>query len=69
MPKLKDHLHKALSDAVLAMEEENTVAISKTIVERKMDAYQAIENGLSDGMNRATTMNGMKEVVTQCRSY
>ncbi|SEM68293.1 methylmalonyl-CoA mutase C-terminal domain-containing protein/methyltransferase cognate corrinoid proteins [Syntrophus gentianae] len=53
MPRSKDQLHKDLSDAVLDMEEEKTVSIAKTIVENRMDAYQAIENGLSDGMNRA----------------
>jgi dimethylamine corrinoid protein len=53
MPISKDQLHKDLSDAVLEMEEEKAVSISRTIVENKMDAYQAIENGLSDGMNRA----------------
>ncbi len=53
MPRSKDQLHKDLSDAVLDMEEEKTVSIAKTIVESRMDAYQAIENGLSDGMNRA----------------
>jgi len=53
MPISKDQLHKDLSNAVLEMEEEKAMSISRTIVENKMDAYQAIENGLSDGMNRA----------------
>ena len=53
MPPVKDQLYKALSDAVLTMEIERTVAISMTIVDKKMDAYQAIEHGLSHGMNRA----------------
>jgi corrinoid protein of di/trimethylamine methyltransferase len=53
MSTSRDQLYKDLSDAVLKMEEEKTVAISRTIIEEKMDAYQAIEKGLSDGMNRA----------------
>ncbi|OPY88514.1 MAG: Methionine synthase [Syntrophus sp. PtaU1.Bin208] len=53
MPRSEDQLYRDLSDAVLEMEEEKTVSIATTIVENKLDAYQAIENGLSDGMNRA----------------
>ena len=53
MPGAEDCLYKALSDAVLRMEEGKTVSIARRIVENKMDVRQAIEKGLSDGMNRA----------------
>ena len=53
MTLLKEQIYQDLSDAVVEMDEDKTVAISKDVVEKKLDAYQAIENGLSDGMNRA----------------
>lgn len=53
MVQTKEQLFKELSDAVLDMEEEKTVTISNTIVAENIDAYEAIEQGLSDGMNRA----------------
>jgi len=53
MAQNKEQLFRHLSDAVVEMEEEKTVAISNTIIEENIDAYEAIEKGLSDGMNRA----------------
>lgn len=53
MAQNKEQLFKYLSDAIVEMEEEKTVTISNTIIEEKIDAYEAIEKGLSDGMNRA----------------
>ena len=43
----------ALSDAVLNMEEEAVQEIAHKVIEERIDAYRAIENGLVDGMNRA----------------
>lgn len=53
MSKNKDELLKKLSNSVVDMDEEKAVQISNTIVEEKFDAYEAIEKGLSDGMERA----------------
>lgn len=53
MPENKEELFKKLSDSVVEMEEEDTVEISNIIVNEKIDAYEAIEKGLSDGMERA----------------
>lgn len=49
--KLK--LFKKLSDAVLDMDEDKTVEFSKEAVDRGVDAYEAIDKGLADGMERA----------------
>lgn len=53
MSKNKDELLKKLSDSVVDMDEEEAVEISNTIVDEKFDAYEAIEKGLSHGMERA----------------
>jgi len=53
MPKSKEELYKGLSDAVLNMEEEETVILANEVVIEKYDAYEAIEKGLADGMERA----------------
>ena len=44
---------KALSDAVLDMDEVKVEEIAHRVIKEKIDAYRAIENGLVDGMNRA----------------
>ena len=44
---------KALSDAVLDMDDVSVEDIAHRVVKEKIDAYRAIENGLVDGMNRA----------------
>lgn len=49
----KEELFKQLSDAVVEMEEETAVKIASKIVERNIDAVEAIEKGLSVGMERA----------------
>lgn len=53
MTQLKERLFKDLSDAVVEMDEEKAITVSTAIVENNIDAYEAIEKGLSDGMNRA----------------
>ena len=41
---------KALSDAVLDMDDVSVEDIAHRVVKEKIDAYRAIENGLVDGM-------------------
>lgn len=53
MSQLKEELFKDLSDAVVDMDEDRSVHISESIVQSNIDAYEAIEKGLSDGMDRA----------------
>ncbi|ADK15168.1 MULTISPECIES: corrinoid protein [Clostridium] len=50
---MKDDLLKELSDSVVNMQEEETIEISKKCVENNINAYEAIDKGLADGMNRA----------------
>ncbi|MCI1946022.1 MAG: corrinoid protein [Clostridium luticellarii] len=49
----KEEIFKKLSDSVVNMEEEEALELAKKVVEEKIDAYEAIDKGLSDGMNRA----------------
>jgi corrinoid protein of di/trimethylamine methyltransferase len=49
----ENELFKALSDAVVGMEEDLARELAIEAVERKIDAYTAIERGLVDGMGRA----------------
>jgi len=53
MPVNKEELFKKLSDAVVDMNEDKTVSLANKIVADKVDAYEAVEKGLSDGMDRA----------------
>ncbi len=53
MSKGKDVLFKNLSDAIVNMDEEEAVVLSKEVVLENIDAYEAIDQGLSDGMERA----------------
>ncbi|HVJ06650.1 MAG TPA: corrinoid protein [Candidatus Saccharimonadales bacterium] len=46
-------LYKALSDAVVGMDEDRACELSIEAVERGFDAYTTIERGLVDGMGRA----------------
>ena len=48
----KEELFRGLSDAIVAMDEEKTVELSKAIIAGNIDAYEAIEKGLSQGMER-----------------
>lgn len=49
----KEEILKKLSDSVVNMEDEEVCELANTIVEEKIDVYEAIEKGLSDGMARA----------------
>ncbi len=53
MSKSQEVINCGLSDAVVNMEEEETVSLAREIVAEKLDAYEAIEKGLADGMDRA----------------
>ncbi|MBU3145046.1 corrinoid protein [Clostridium sp. CF012] len=49
----KQELYKKLADTIVDMDEEETVNICNQVVSEKFDAYEAIDNGLSVGMDRA----------------
>ena len=53
MSKSKEELFLALSNAVVDMDEDLAVELSHEVVSLGYDAYQAIEQGLSAGMERA----------------
>lgn len=53
MAEINEELFKRLSDAVVDMDEEEAVAAAHEVVDREVNAYQAIEQGLSAGMERA----------------
>ncbi|HWQ75971.1 MAG TPA: corrinoid protein [Syntrophomonas sp.] len=46
-------LYQKLSDAVVNMDEDAVVDLSHEVVEKKFDAYTAIDKGLANGMERA----------------
>jgi corrinoid protein of di/trimethylamine methyltransferase len=53
MSENENELFKAMSDAVVGMEENLARQLAIEAVQRKIDAYKAIERGLVDGMGRA----------------
>ncbi len=53
MTALKEELFGKLSDAIVDMEEDEVVALSNKVVDEGIDAYEAIDKGLSHGMERA----------------
>lgn len=53
MAQQKDELLKKLSDAVVEMDEDLTIAIAHECLAAGIDAYEAIDKGLSHGMERA----------------
>lgn len=53
MSKVKEELFKELSDAVVEMDEEQAVAVAKEVVKENYDAVEAIDKGLSAGMEKA----------------
>ena len=53
MSEVKEKLFKELADAVVDMDEDKAVAAAEAVVAAKIDAYEAIEKGLSVGMERA----------------
>jgi len=49
----KEILFKKLADSVVDMDEEEAVAISKEVIAKNYDAFEAIDKGLSAGMEKA----------------
>lgn len=49
----KDELYKKLADSIVDMDEDLTIEISKQVISEGFDAYDAIVNGLTVGMNQA----------------
>lgn len=49
----KEEWFSKLADAVVEMQEEEVVKIAREVVEQQIDAYEAIEQGLARGMERA----------------
>ncbi|MDU1320034.1 MAG: corrinoid protein [Clostridium botulinum] len=53
MSNVSEELIKKLSESVVEMEEEETVELAKECIEKNISAYEAIDKGLANGMNRA----------------
>lgn len=49
----KEDYFQSLSDAVVDMEEEKASSVAVKCIDEGIDAFEAIEHGLSDGMARA----------------
>ena len=49
----KQELYKKLADTVVNMDEEETVNICNEVIAENLDAYEAIDSGLSAGMDQA----------------
>jgi corrinoid protein of di/trimethylamine methyltransferase len=49
----KQELYKKLADTIVDMDEEETVNICNQVISENLDAYEAIDNGLSVGMDQA----------------
>jgi len=50
---MSNELFKGLSDAVVAMDEKKSVALAHEAIDKGIDAYEAIDKGLVNGMDRA----------------
>ena len=50
---IEEELLEKLSDAVVNMEEDEAVRLANEVVSNQIDAYKAIDKGLSHGMERA----------------
>lgn len=61
MSELKNKLLKDLSAAVVDMDEEKAVAASQDVIKNKVDTYEAIEKGLSEGMEKAGQLFDQEE--------
>jgi corrinoid protein of di/trimethylamine methyltransferase len=46
-------VNKALSDAVVEMDEQKAITLSQQVVDQNLDAFEAIDQGLANGMERA----------------
>jgi len=61
MPRERGDLLKDLMDSVFLMDEELAVKTAKEVVEAGYDAYDAINNGLVAGMNKAGVLYEKEE--------
>lgn len=52
MESNKKEIFSKLSDAVVNMEEDTAISLSKEVITKNYDAYEAIDQGLADGMER-----------------
>jgi len=57
----KEEFYAKLSDSVVDMDEEEAVRLSNQAVAEKLDAYEAIDKGLADGMERAGVLFEQEE--------
>ncbi len=53
MPDSRQKLYDEIANAVLELDEERTKALSHEVLERGYDAWEAVEQGLIAGVNRA----------------
>jgi len=53
MSNTENDFHQKLSDAVVNMEDTAAASLSKEVVAKGFDAYEAIDKGLAKGMERA----------------
>ena len=49
----KDELYKKIAQSIVDMDEEKTVELSEQVIAENFDAYEAIDKGLSTGMEEA----------------
>ena len=61
MPRERGDLLKDLMDSVFLMDEELAIKAAKEVVEAGFDAYDAINNGLVAGMNKAGVLYEKEE--------
>ncbi len=48
----KEELFQGLSNAIVAMDEDEAVRLTEAVIDNRIDPYEAIEKGLSHGMER-----------------
>jgi len=53
MPREKEELFKDLKNAVVEMDEDQVVVLANQVIEESVDAFEAIDQGLAKGMERA----------------
>lgn len=61
MTRSREDLLEDLADSVLNMKEERAVEVAKEAIEAGIDAYDAINNGLVVGMNKAGELYDQEE--------
>ncbi|MDR3315152.1 MAG: corrinoid protein [Coriobacteriales bacterium] len=53
MAETKEELHREMSDAIVDMDEDLVADLSHEAIDKGYDAFEAIDSGLTDGMERA----------------